>query len=166
MRSSKTWLVTDTHFFDDQMIELGRPPLFTTIIWGHLRYYVAKQDILIHLGDVIDDKEKSFLKLILDSIVCKTKVLVRGNHDKQTNNWYLNNGFDLVVDSLAMKNVILSHKPLPPPFPPNIMNIHGHLHNFGLEHDKECQPYYDGAFHRLFALEYTDYKPVVLEEFI
>jgi len=143
----------------------GRPKNFNELIIKNLKYIVAKQDVLIHLGDVIADKFNE-LKPMLDQIVCKSKILIRGNHDKKTNNWYINNGFDFCCDSLVIGDVALSHKPLRI-LPEGVrINIHGHFHNFDFKIlDKECGDYHNPEIHKLLALEYTDYKPVNLLEF-
>lgn len=166
-RPSITWLITDTHFYDDDLCDsfCGRPKDFTKLIIRNMKVLIAPQDCLIHLGDVID-KQESKLTDILDSIKCKSKILIRGNHDKKSDNWYLNHGFDFICDSMICGNIALSHKPLKD-IPSGIkVNIHGHFHNFDWQkNDKECAPYYNFSIHKLYALEYNGYKPVKMKEF-
>lgn len=161
------WLITDTHFNDDEMTDIcGRPLNCTELIISNLKYVVAEQDVLIHLGDVITGKESVLLDL-MSQVKCKTKVLIKGNHDKKSNNWFKNNGFDFICNSLVIDEILLSHKPLKE-FPSGVKyNVHGHFHNFDfMKNDTECAPYYNPEVHKLYALEYEDYKPVNLKEFV
>lgn len=83
-RPYKNWLITDTHFYEDFLVEVcGRPQNFTKLIISNIKSVIAKQDVLIHLGDVIASKFESFLLSLMSDIKCKTKILVLGNHDKK-----------------------------------------------------------------------------------
>lgn len=79
----------------------------------------------------------------------------------------MNNGFDFVCNSLVVDDILLSHKPLKE-FPSGVKyNVHGHFHNFNFkEKDPECSGYYNPEFHKLYALEYENYKPVDLKDFV
>lgn len=164
MRPSIVWLITDTHFYHDAIIEAcGRPPDHVELIMKNLRYYLAKQDLLIHLGDVIFYQYPK-LKAMLESVPGR-KILTMGNHDRKSRNWYMNNGFDLAVDMFTLDNVIFSHKPLEH-FPTDItINIHGHWHNQAYE-KREEKSWHDPTRHRLLAIEDTEYKPVKLIDFL
>ncbi len=164
-RPSITWLITDTHFFHDRMIELcNRPADFNERIMTNLRYLVAEQDNLIHFGDVIFYHLER-LKPMLDSVPSRSKILVMGNHDKKKRGWYERNGFSFACDSLVLGNVLLSHKPMRV-FPDGVrMNIHGHHHNLG-DRISESSDFWKPETHRLLALEHTGYKPVNLQSFL
>jgi len=165
-RPPKIWLTTDTHFNHNKMVETcGRPENFSELIILNLRKFVARQDVLVHLGDVIFYPKRGQLKAILDNIPGKSKVLTMGNHDRKTKSWYLSNGFDVVCQSIQIGDIILSHKPLFQ-FPDGArVNVHGHFHN--TDHQRhEPRPWYSKGRHRLLALEYTDYQPVELHEFV
>lgn len=126
----KTWLITDTHFFHDKLIELnGRPSNFHDRIIKNWKRLVRPQDRVIHLGDVIlGTNEKPSLRPVLEDLP-GTKILVMGNHDKQSVTWYMRNGFAFACESLVFKNVLFTHKPAQS-LPIGIeWNVHGHFHN-------------------------------------
>lgn len=161
---TKIWLITDTHFGHDKMIQYcNRPEDFSSIILNNLLKMVQPDDLLIHLGDICIGQDVLWHER-LNVIPCK-KILVRGNHDHKSDSWYMSNGWDFVCTSFINrfegKNILFSHAPLP--ISNNDFNIHGHLHNgthhediFGLLTDK----------HILLSIENTNYKPVLLETLI
>lgn len=165
MRNPYVWLVTDTHFNAD--FKGFRPDNYGQLIVKGCRRLMAPQDILIHLGDVINDRPGE-LDRYLKRIPAATKILIRGNHDKNSDVWYINKGFNFVCDQLVMGDILLSH--VPQPLPSGIrINIHGHFHNNTLEkcflHEPHLKEFYDNSLHKLLAMEYTDYLPVRLDEF-
>ena len=106
-----TWLITDTHFYHNKMVsEVGWPADYLQKIIGACAFYIASQDILFHLGDVIFYKYGE-LNSILGRIPGR-KILLRGNHDRKSNGWFMRNGFDFVADQIVLGDVIFSHKPL------------------------------------------------------
>jgi calcineurin-like phosphoesterase family protein len=165
MRNPYRFLITDSHWNAD--FKGHRPENYGQLIVSNCRKVIAKQDILIHMGDVINDRP-SELKVILDKIPGAIKILIRGNHDRQSDNWYMNKGFNFVCDQLVLGDILLSH--IPQPIPKGIrVNVHGHFHSNSFEKCFACEPhlkeFYDPKVHKLLAMEYTDYKPVILEEF-
>lgn len=121
-RPSITWITSDTHFNHDVLVhENLRPPDNKKLILSEWKRLIAKQDTLIHLGDVIFYQYQE-LKGILDSVPCR-KILTRGNHDKKTNGWYQRNGFDFVCDGMRLGEYYFTHKP-----EDYLVNVHGHLH--------------------------------------
>lgn len=169
MRPSYIWLITDTHWNSEEAFKERRPQNYGWKIISNCSRVIAKQDTLIHLGDVID-RNLGDLQNYLSLIPGKTKILIRGNHDKQSDNWYMNKGFDFVCDSLVLKQVILSHIPIKDFSSGVKYNIHGHFHNNPLERVKEVEPhiyeFYNKEKYILVAMENTDYKPVNLDELI
>ena len=177
---NRVWLTTDTHLGHVNMVKYcGRPPEHSEIILTNLREMLKAGDILIHLGDVCigrDEYWNTYLQTLLPSI---RKILVRGNHDKKSDNWYLSHGWDFVCESFSDhyygRYVTFSHEPIP-----NIqnLNIHGHFHNnlerikrreWILPEEEERNRVALAGFnlnHRLLAIEFTDYKPVLLDSFI
>lgn len=175
------WLITDTHLGHANMVKYcGRPENHSDIILENLRKSLTYGDLLIHLGDVCigkDDYWHSFLTTIIPGGV--KRILLRGNHDKNTDTWYLSHGWDFICESFSDtyfgRKITFSHYPIP-----NIqnLNIHGHFHNNlprllrkeWVVPDEEERNRKDLAGlnenHKLLALEYTDYKPVLLERFI
>ena len=92
------WLTTDTHFNHDKMLEYcDRPMGFEYIIYNNLAESVKEGDLLFHLGDVSFGKDEEMHQRFIQPLPCN-KVLVKGNHDKKSNSWYLDNGWDFVCD--------------------------------------------------------------------
>lgn len=160
-RQSLDWLITDTHWYHDQMVNLcGRPTDFGDKLIASLRYHVAPQDRLFHLGDVIL-YQYGKLREILDSIP-GTKVLLMGNHDHKSPGWYARNGFAFVSDMIVVGDVLLSHKPVQQ-FPTGVrLNVHGHWHND--DHHKRPD-WWSVSTHRLLSVEATNYRPVRMIDF-
>lgn len=174
------YLTTDTHFNHTKMIEYcNRPENFEDIIIENILKVVKDDDILIHLGDICIGKDEEN-HIFIQSLKCK-KILVKGNHDNKSNQWYLEHGWDFVCDKFYMKFegkiICFSHTPQKDNGDFDI-NIHGHFHNalprllrgeYVVEGEKE-RNHHDLSNltdkHKLLALEYTNYKPVELKSFI
>jgi calcineurin-like phosphoesterase family protein len=110
--------------------------------------------------------------------------------------WWIEHGFDFACDYFVLRNILFTHEPANAiiksdghrpysalegealPFDCTL-NIHGHLHNIwdgfhnperiardkellGIDFTKQLKH----PWQRLFALEYTDYRPVELQKFI
>lgn len=145
----------------------GRPSDFETYIQRGLKV-LTKNDTLIHLGDVawhdIADAHERFIV----PLPCR-KILVRGNHDRKSNNWYLKHGWDFVCRSFQDKyfgvNILFSHRPKSTAGCD--LNIHGHFHNAvsSVAWAEDNLSTLKSDKHRLFVLEHH-YKPVRLDKFI
>jgi calcineurin-like phosphoesterase family protein len=162
-RPPKSWLITDTHFNHAHLMHIGaRPADYQAQIlrnWGRL---VLPQDTIYHLGDVILG-QASQLPAILGNLPGR-KVLIKGNHDLNTDNWYLARGFVFVAQGILTKGIWLTHAPdLALPGGAWI-NIHGHLH--GDEH-RAGEVGKLPAWCKLLALEdpAVNYCPVDMMEF-
>lgn len=163
------WLTTDTHFGHDKMHEYcGRPVGYEDLILENLHNMVQKDDVVIHLGDFCIGRDDYWHDKFMKTP--GKKWLVRGNHDGKSNTWYLRNGWDFVgakfQNKLYGKNILFSHTPQIEKEVIELMyisshfdvNIHGHLHN------NAYTPPTDK--HMLLSIENTDYKPVILRNFI
>jgi calcineurin-like phosphoesterase family protein len=160
----KVYLTTDTHFFHKKMHEYqARPIGFEEKILKGLKQ-IPRPAILIHLGDLCIGRDKEALKLFHSATHQLNTILVRGNHDKKSIQYYLE-GFDAVVDTMTLnifgKKILFSHEPQPDG--DYDLNIHGHCHSptRTLEfkptmHEKQ----------KLITLELTHYQPVSLESFL
>jgi calcineurin-like phosphoesterase family protein len=177
----RTYLISDTHLKHAKVATYcQRPEGFTELIDENVRKTVKPEDLLIHLGDVGIDKAEGpdgFMKIV--RTWPGRKVLVRGNHDKKSSQWYMEHGFDFAVDAMIYRGMWLTHKPsdfLPPGCQ---FNLHGHLHNvwdgFGKDDPEAANDEFSSAFHsgklaqpwqRLFAVEYTNYMPVDFDKFV
>lgn len=161
----KIWITTDTHFSHKKLIGLCRSEDFEYRIKHFLEMYVSKEDLLIHLGDVCigdDTKNNNWFK---QNLKCKT-YLIRGNHDKKSISWYLENGWDSVSDRLDIemfgKKMCFTHIPVADDGSFDV-NFHGHFHN--TDHRKN-EPEFNEILcekHNLIALELTNYQPILLD---
>jgi calcineurin-like phosphoesterase family protein len=130
-----TYVIGDTHFMHDRIIEYcGRP--FSPeeqdgIMIGRWNEVIRPEDLVIHMGDFALHKNSEKAAWIINALKGR-KVLVKGNHDRKTNHWYLTNGFNFVCDSFVLDGILFTHRPIE-----NIkkwkFNIHGHIHNKKLE---------------------------------
>ena len=154
------YLTTDTHFGHDAIIRLAlRPKNFENKILKGFKA-IQKDDILIHLGDV-GFCDKRVLRNIFTNIPCK-KILCKGNHDRKSNSWYYDIGFDFVceyfIDKIFGKRILFSH------IPHRVdnkwdYNFCGHFHdNKPTRHEAEFLSIYEKERHILLALEKNDYK--------
>lgn len=101
----KTWLTTDTHFGHFKMVQYcGRPADFSERILVNLGNSVKPGDLLIHLGDFcIGDDGVWHGRYLEDFLPGVKHWLVRGNHDRNSNTWYLGHGWDMVCDSFTLE---------------------------------------------------------------
>lgn len=170
-KEKKYWVIGDTHFGHGQMQKFcGRHEDFSDMILKNIVNVVNNNDVLIHLGDICighDSEWHNDLKFIKNAKNIKLW-LVKGNHDKKSNSWYLDNGWDFVCDSFTLrymkKNILFSHKPM-------IdngydLNIHGHFHNSkeSTQEPELIEIKNDKQF--LFAIENTNYRPLLLKNII
>ena len=127
------WITTDTHFEHKAMTErFGRPVGYEEQILKGFNQ-ITKDDIFIHLGDIAFGNEKQWCRLI--GKYGYKRWLIKGNHDKRSYAWYLNNGFDFIAESITLnymgKIVKLSHMPVKDDG--YDINLHGHFHDVDLE---------------------------------
>ncbi len=157
----RIWLISDTHFYHAKMVEYcGRPINHTELIIKNWILAPAWDDLTIHLGDVIFGNS-SKMKGILAQVPGK-KVLIKGNHDRESLHWYMENGFDFACNAFIYKSVFFTHTPAKVLPEGTTINVHGHFHNAPTKyHDFTTSP-----INKLLAIEYTDYKPVLLENFV
>jgi calcineurin-like phosphoesterase family protein len=177
LKPSRVFVITDTHFNHANMVQYcGRPRNFTELIGlSLLKADFNSNDTLIHLGDVCFGKDAETHAKYIEPLKCK-KWLLRGNHDKKSNGWYLSHGWDFVGDTFLGhyfgKAVLFSHTPQKGEFD---YNIHGHFHN-NLHRLLEGRYVVEGEEernredlltltdkHKLLAIEETNYQPVKLE---
>jgi calcineurin-like phosphoesterase family protein len=168
----KIYLISDTHFNHANIATYcDRPEDFTETLIKRWAATVKPEDQIIHLGDVFIGKPEGW-DAIWPRLTGK-KTLIRGNHDrKRSSTWWMTHGFDSAVDSLILRRCWLTHEPATELPPGCILNIHGHLHNIwhGFEpHHGDVlkqSTKLNNTWQRLFAVEYTDYRPVEFEKFV
>jgi len=163
------WIISDTHFFHDKIIEYcNRPKNHTNKIFKNLMA-IPEKDILIHLGDISIGREIEVYEKFIKPLKC-TKILVKGNHDRKSNNFYLEHGWDFVCysfsDTYFNKKILFTH------FPKHTdgydFNIHGHLHSnvYKWEQLTKENKNFINERHLLFAVESTNYRPMKLNYII
>lgn len=175
----KIWIITDTHLGHDKMVEYcGRPKDHSDIILKNIHEMVGDDDILIHLGDVCIGHDEDWNSRI--TAKAKINILIRGNHDHQTDNWYMNHGWYFVAEKIEKsffgKKVMLSH--FPAPIGDYDVNLHGHFHNSlqrllrrewvtDTEEERNKKDLSNlNPKSKLLAIESTDYKPVLLNSLL
>ena len=154
------WIATDWHLWNEKYDD-GRHTFKSITRLGQLAEgytsVIGTDDLFIHLGDLCDpsNTKPENLKSIIQSIP-GTKILCRGNHDTEPDEYYLSAGFNHVCDILKIHDVIFSHIPV------NVgvdqINIHGHLHTRKLST-------LDHRYVNAYNVNYTD-KPVLLEDLL
>lgn len=182
MEVRHTWIIADTHFDHMKMCEYcDRPKDFIQKIIYHWRAMIAPNDLVYHLGDFHLGRRGNFVDYV--NMLPGVKILIKGNHDREKSDWYLNRGFAAVMDFAAVvtrtnmrKNgehflytrVLLSHRPMAIPEMGGYktINIFGHFHNhtFPTLHEAGESDLVERLTtdHYLFSLEWTKYKPVLL----
>ena len=128
---------TDFHFGHDKLIEYNaRPENFTERIINNCLNELQRGDVFIFLGDYCIGNDKIWHEKFLFNIDFCKKILVRGNHDRCTDTWYLNHGWDFVCDSLHIKrygkDIMFTHRPVSEQALDILgcdVNVHGHLHS-------------------------------------
>lgn len=177
----KYYIITDTHYnhVEKMMVYCGRPDNYEELLEKSMSA-LTKDDVLIHLGDICIGKDKEMHEKHIAPLTCK-KWLIKGNHDKKSDIWYLENGWDFVADSMAFrfngKNILFSHIPILAQEEYDY-NIHGHFHNnldrllkrdFRVEGEEDRNKDTLSILtdkHKLLSIEKTKYKMVELGEFL
>lgn len=154
----RRWIISDTHMGHSALQRHSRRPadVDQRIIKACQRL-ILPTDLVIHNGDVAFNGYD--VKAWMADMPGKW-ILVRGNHDARSVGWYMDRGFAFACDALVMSGCYFTHKPSQ--FLPEgcQYNVHGHLHNrFPADHRKypHC---------RLFALEHSNYQPMLLDKFL
>jgi calcineurin-like phosphoesterase family protein len=165
------YLISDTHFNHKNVIAYENRPFPTadlmndTMIknWNSI---VKDDDIVIHLGDVALGKETS-LKYIIPSLKGR-KILIKGNHDGKSKQFYYDCGFEEVVHTKFLEYkgqiIFLSHEPSSRPGDKKEkydLHCYGHVHS--KYQDELPTIARNGA---CLCVERWGYKPVSLDEII
>jgi len=168
-RERKFWLTTDTHLGHAKMHTFcDRPEEFE---WKVLKGFevLHEEDILIHLGDFAFTDDEYWAEKFFEHVPCKAWLL-KGNHDKRSDFWYLDKGFSFVGRSLTLKRfgykILFSH--MPQEWHGQFdLNLFGHFHN----NDHRFWETWlvnriTPEYHQLLALEDMDYKPLRLKNIV
>ena len=168
------WLVSDTHFNHTQLEAWGgRSGSWQEQLLTGLRS-IPSGDTLIHLGDICIGDDAHVHELINASLSRGfgddvTTVLVRGNHDTKSMNWYTEHGWDFVCDGFHLEymgeTLLLTHRPMHPDMWRFTHNIHGHTHG-NLHRAEEYHEWYSNDFHVDISPEVVGYQPVNLNSLL
>ena len=173
----QVYIISDTHFNHEKIATYcDRPADFTERIIKNWNQIVKPEDLIIHLGDVQIGKKSDWIMSALPG----RKILIRGNHDRQWSNLrWMKAGFDFACDGMMFRQCWLTHEPASELPAGATLNLHGHLHNIwhgfypnDPKNDdttvadvvKHERLYHD--WQRLFAIEYTNYRPVNFDSFV
>ena len=154
-------VITDTHLGHKMMHKYCNRPLgFEQTILNNLDHYTHPNDVLLHLGDVCVYDDEYWNEKLLEANNGKAW-LIKGNHDRKSNSWYLKNGWDFVADSIQIRafglDIALSHRPITEHDNFDI-NVHGHHHNTRHHPEDEVSDK-----HKLIFVEH-DYTPLNLRK--
>lgn len=136
-----TWLTSDWHLGHANVITYDRRPFrdvdeMQTEIVNRYNSRVMLGDSVLFLGDILFSGSKESAKTLLDSML-GTKILIRGNHDRRSRQWYLDVGFSdvlksAVIDLPEIGRVLCTHNPLEAAKHPEVQYVlHGHKHSTG-----------------------------------
>lgn len=156
---SNTFFVADTHFDDDNIRRYENRPYASVEAMNEAM--VARWNAVVTAEDtvyVIGDFGAAGREAEVLSSLNGTKILVKGNHDTNSNEYYRQAGFAEVYDlPVLYKNFwILSHEPVYVCENMPYANLFGHVHANPIYKDFSSQ-------HFCVCVERTDYAPVTLE---
>lgn len=159
----KTFVIADTHFGHENIIQYCNRPFESAAemdkaLIDNWNNTISNDDIIWVLGDfALSSKE--YAKSIIKSLRGR-KRLVLGNHDRYSQEWYREAGFEFVspYPVIIQELFILSHAPLQyhiDRYP--CYNIYGHVHD-----DKKYQTFTHNT--ACVSVERIGYKPIELNE--
>lgn len=167
-----TWIISDTHFFHDNIVKYcDRPIDHTEIMVKNWHAMIEPEDTVLHLGDIFMGKRAQTIPLL--NKLPGDIWFIRGNHDKQGIHWYNTAGFRHVgwvqkgwgkilnaaeFTTAEGKRVLFTHYPDTTHTDQWDINIHGHIHNNGYS------PSTPDLDYRNVSVEVMDYKPVRLRD--
>lgn len=171
------WLISDTHFAHKKLEAWGgrEGDWQERLLKGIAS--IPNEDVLVHLGDICIGSDEEVHKMLFGPVMprmlssfpgvmgFKKAILVRGNHDNKSANWYMEHGWDFVCDQIGLEfhgvDLLLSHRPMPPDTWWRY-NIHGHTHG-NLHRAEEYAAFYDPTFHIDISPEVVGYLPLRLD---
>ncbi len=162
------WIISDTHFNHKNIIEYESRPFqdvqtMNAAMIKNWNSIVNPNDIVIHLGDVGLGNESQLKEIIpqLNGV----KILIRGNHDRKSDSFFLDCGFAKIYRTLMItvdgKKIYLSHTPESRPGDGEKYDLHmfGHVHTKG-NYPDFC---HNGA---CVCVERWNYAPINLKALI
>lgn len=135
MSNIRIFVISDNHFGHENIITYcGRPfksvKEMDEVMFKKWNAVVRPGDLVLYLGDMGLYNRNLDWNLI--RALNGNKLLVKGNHDRKTNAWYLANGFIFVCDMFTWGQYIFTHRPLVSTNHELLhkyrYNFHGHIH--------------------------------------
>lgn len=163
--SLETFIIADTHFGHQNILRLcNRPSDSFSTIQRRWKELVTPDDVVLHLGDLCFRNTSDWMQGLLRSLPGR-KFLIRGNHDKQRDEWYQRLGYTVIDPFLWHeprhgKAIRFSHRP-DIEYLDWSTNVHGHLHSNG--YPPSISPERD---YRNVSVEVMNYEPVRLEHIL
>lgn len=154
-------IIADTHFGHENVIRYCNRPFRSAdemdkALIKNWNAVVTNQDTVIHLGDFClcsKDRCKEILRLLNGK-----KILIKGNHDNWTDDFYRDAGFSYVSKFPIVYNnfFLMSHAPLQLSETTPYFNYYGHVHN--------DEKYHDAATSKCVSAERINYQPLLIFE--
>lgn len=157
------FMISDTHFCHNNIIKYCNRPFDNTDIMNN--YIIEKwnntvqpTDTIYMLGDFCLGTKETIINI--GSQLNGKKILIKGNHDRGTNQTYFNAGFEQIISKpiIYAEKYILSHHPFEE-LPQGFYNICGHTHpeqNYTL-----AEPMVFNV-----GVEANNYQPVLFEDIV
>lgn len=179
MKNSKTFVISDTHFFHRNIIShSGRPFGSVEEMNTHMvekwNARVGEQDKVFHLGDVAmwGAKQYEIVRALRGR-----KTLILGNHDTQPMDVYQSVGFERVLSCYEGNGYVLTHVPVHEGQLARWgVNVHGHIHQervgkqqrwlYDAGGEGYLEPWTPDDRYRNVCVEQISYTPVLLSEVV
>jgi len=151
---TNTYIISDTHFKHANIIKYQNRPFdnvdeMDNIMFDNWNSVINYNDIVYFLGDLCMGNPSHWLENLNG-----TKVMIRGNHDKQ-----LKNAHKYKIVEWNKEKLLLVHNPEFLPFNWNGWILHGHVHTNNLLK----YPLINSEFKTInCSVEMLDYKPIEL----
>lgn len=157
----KIFIIADTHFGHENVIRFCNRPFRSVddmdkVLIKNWNAVVAPQDTIIHLGDFMLGRKERCREIIKQ--LNGKKILIKGNHDHWSDEFYRGAGFSYVSKFPILYNnfFLLSHAPLQLSETTPYFNYYGHIHN--------DEKYHDTATSKCVSVERTNYQPILILE--
>jgi len=166
-----TYIISDTHFGHENIIKYcDRPKDHDLIMYMNWIATIRNKSNILHLGDVMWYKNDTpwedgkTLQEMVRSLPGK-KFLIKGNHDKKSNEWWEGIGFEIMPQRTFFKHndqiILFTHYPEDRLDIEWNVNIHGHIHN-----NSYAILQRDGRTWINVSIEMMDYMPVKLRDIL
>lgn len=157
----KLFVISDTHFGHENIIKYCNRPFrsveeMDAAMIKNWNETVSNNDTALHLGDVGLGKREKIADII--SKLNGKKILIMGNHDNWSEEFYRKAGFHTVSRFPIVYDdyFLLSHAPLMLSETTPYYNYYGHVHN--------DERYIENATSKCVSVERIGYRPFLIYE--